>query len=218
MTQDLNPMGFSFRATYELELGTHVRVPLRLTTGSFEAEGEVVRVTAKSSEFGTVFVHGVQFAELPIETRDAIELHCTHHAVPLWRTRYRQSVPIFAHAFERLSEMRFGKRRKIQLPVLVKLCDADESHCQLGMGLLEEMSDSGARLILENPIEPGARVTYDVPGTEFTGTGTVVFNRAFESPANVRFAVGVQRDRSDEIRLARPSTWRWPFAARVSSA
>jgi len=201
---------------YRLEPGTRLRIPLRLSTGSFTAEGEVVRVTATRKRFGEMFVHGIQFANMPLATRDAIEMHCTQHSVPFWRTRYRQSVPLFAHAFERLADLRLGRRRSVQLPVLVRLCALDNTHCELGLGLLEEMSDSGARLILENPIEPGSKITYDVPGTEINGTGIVVFNRAFESPANVRFAVGVQRDRAPS-RFAWPKSWRWPATDRETT-
>ena len=192
-TQDLNTLGASFRATSRLEEGARVRIPLRLSTGEFDVHGEVVRVTERQSGAEHYYTHGVQFVDLPIQARDAIELHCAHHSVPLWRSRYRQSIPFFTHAFERLSDIRSGRRRTVQLPAVVRLC-ADEQ-CELGMGMLEELSDAGARLVLENPVEPGTRITYDVPGTEINGKGTVVFNRAFESPTNVRFSVGVQRDR-----------------------
>ena len=218
MTQELNASGLSVRGMFTLEKDARVEVPLRLTTGDFVVRGEVKRVTERKTQYGRVFEYGIQFEGMSLEDRDAIELHCTQHSVPFWRTRYRQSVPVFAHAFERLSEMRFGKRRIVQLPAIVRLCPPNEAHCDLGIGLLEEVSDSGARLMLENPVEPGSKIMYDVPGTDLTGTGTVVFNRAFESPANVRFAVGVQRDRSTSPKLFWPTSWRWPFAARVTSA
>jgi cellulose synthase (UDP-forming) len=195
-TQDLNTLGTSFRSTSSVENGARVRIPLRLSTGEFRVDGEVVRVTERRRGAEHFFTHGVQFVDLPIETRDAIELHCAHHSVPLWRSRYRQSMPFFAHAFERLSDIRAGRRRTVQLPAIVRLCADDQ--CELGMGMLEELSDAGARLVLESPVEPGTRITYDVPGTGINGKGTVVFNRAFESPTNVRFAVGVQRDRDVE--------------------
>lgn len=214
ITRDLNTAGMSFRSARPVAEGSIVEVPLRLTTGSFLARGSVKRVTARAMHYGQLYDHGVEFQDLDVDVRDAIEVHCTQHAVPFWRMRYRQSVPVFAHAFQRLSDLRFGRRRPVQLPALVCLCAPDGSTCELGMGLLEEVSDSGARLMLENPIEPGSRVTYDVPGTELTGSGTVVFNRAFESPTNVRFAVGVQRDRSAS-RLSRVTSWAWRAYGRA---
>ena len=215
-TQDLNTLGLSFRATARVEPGTRVRVPLRLSAGELVAEGEVVRIGGRQTRVGPVFVHGVQFSNMPIESRDAIELHCAHHAVPEWRSRYRQSMPFFAHALERLSDVRLGRRRAVQLPAMIKLCAPDETHCDLGMGMLEEMSDSGARLILENPVEPGSRIIYEVPGTGISGAGTVIFNRAFESPASVRFAVGVRRD-GNPARSHWASLVRWASAPRAAA-
>ncbi|MEX2153246.1 MAG: glycosyltransferase [Gemmatimonadaceae bacterium] len=211
MTEDLNPTGLSFRSVYRVAPGTRVRIPLRLASGSFTAEGEIVHVTRRKSRHGETFIHGVQFRDLPNATRNAIEVHCTHHSVPFWRTRYRQSVPVFAHAFERLADLRFGRRRSVKLPVIVRVCNADGTHCEPELGMLEEVSDAGARLILESPIAPGSKVTYDVPGTDVAGRGTVVFNRTFESPTDVRFAVGVKCDR--DVKSTWPSSWRRLFAA-----
>ena len=80
-----------------------------------------------------------------------------------------------------------------------------------GIALLEEVSSAGARLIMENPLEPGTPVRYEVPGTSLSGRGRVVFSRAFESPMNVRFAVGVSLDRSPTQATAidRMLRWRW---------
>jgi hypothetical protein len=80
-----------------------------------------------------------------------------------------------------------------------------------GVALLDDVSPQGARLIMENPLEPGTPVRYDVPGTSLSGRGTVVFSRAFESPMNVRFAVGVSLDRSptQATAIERVLRWRW---------
>jgi hypothetical protein len=194
-----------------------VRLPLRFATGDVMAEGDVVRVATRQNRAGTVFVHGVQFTGMPVEARDAIELHCAHHSVPSWRARYRQSMPVFAHAFERLSDLRIGQRRRVQLPALVAAVAADGTDADVGLGMIEEMSDAGARLVLGAPVEPGTRVSYSVPGTDIAGSGTVVFNRAFESLTNLRFAVGVRREREpSEPMWKRP--WAWAFHRGVSGA
>jgi hypothetical protein len=189
-----------------------VRIPLRLGSRDVTADGEVVRVRESRASFGSVFEHGVRFASLPRDAHDALELHCAHDAVPTWHARYRQSMPLLAQAFERFANLRTFRRRSVQLPVVVRVCPAEGPPCELGIGMLEEMSAAGARLILANPIEPGSRVTYDVPGTDIDGAGTVVFNRAFESPGNVRFAVGIRGDRAvarrawaSSFRRSRPS-------------
>ncbi len=216
-TQDLNAFGLAFRASQALEPGTRVRVPLRLAGVEHQAEGEVVRVRPSRTTYGTVYEHGVRFGEMPLETRDALELHCAHESVPSWHSRYRLSMPLVAQALERLANLRTARRRSVLLPAIVRICEPEADRCELGLGMIEEMSGSGARLILERPIEPGSRVSYDVPGTGIAGTGIVVFNRVFESQAQVQFAVGVRGDRPSR----KPRQWarslRRPMAARVAS-
>ena len=80
----------------------------------------------------------------------------------------------------------------IALPALVSETTA-EGETSLGMGLLEEESRSGVRLILESPVEPGTIMRWDVPGTTISGRGTVVFSRALESPLRLSFVVGIHR-------------------------
>jgi hypothetical protein len=45
-------------------------------------------------------------------------------------------------------------------------------------------------------------VTFDVPGTSFSGKGRVVFNRVLESPMRARFVVGLGRQaRESRFRM-----------------
>lgn len=214
-TRDLNALGLGFHASARVEPGSRVRLPLRLSTGEISAEGRVVRVHERRTRFGSVFLHGVRFAGLSVESRDAIGLHCAHHAVPTWRARYRQSMPVFSHALERITNLRGLRRRAVQLPVTVRAWPRNASAGEMCLGMLEEMSDAGVRLVLEHPVQPGTRITYDVPGTSIRGEGTVVFNRAFESPASVRFAVGVRRDREVPAHSFVPF---WRSAAATSTS
>jgi cellulose synthase (UDP-forming) len=216
-TQDLNAFGLAFRASQAIEPGTRVQIPLRLAGKEHIADGEIVRVRESETAYGTVYEHGVRFAELPIGTRDALELHCAHQSVPSWHSRYRLSMPFVAQAIERLANLRTTRRRSVLLPAIVTICEPEAERCELGLGMLEEMSGSGARLILETPIEPGSRVSYHVPGTDIAGSGTVVFNRVFESLAHLRFAVGVRGD----LPSRKPRQWarslRRPVTAGVAS-
>jgi cellulose synthase (UDP-forming) len=216
-TQDLNALGISFRAPTSVDVGTHVRIPLQLGACELIAEGEVVRVRESRMSYGSIFVHGVRFSALSRAARDALELHCAHNAVPSWHARYRQSMPVLSHAVETLANLRGSRRRSVQLPVTVRVCPSEGPPCELGVGMLEEMSAVGVRLILANPIEPGSRVSYEVPGTDITGEGTVVFNRAFESPGNVRFAVGVRGDLAKAHRRAWASSFRRSRPSEVVS-
>jgi cellulose synthase (UDP-forming) len=212
MTQDLNPTGLAFRAVYRHEPGTKLDIELPLASQTLRVRGTVARVNTIRTTYGRVFEHGIRFDELPLATRDTIELHCTQHSVPLWRTRYRQSQPVFEHVAGWLKDRRAAKRKLVQLPAIVRVRPkGSRALVDTGIAILEDSSSHGARLIMENSLEPGTPIRYDVPGTSLGGRGTVVFSRAFESPMNVRFTVGVALDRSPTPATAidRVLRWRW---------
>jgi hypothetical protein len=212
MTQDINPAGLAFRAVYRHEPGTKLDIELPLASQRLRVRGTVVSVQSQKTAYGRIFRHGVRFDDLPLATRDVIELHCTQHSVPLWRTRYRQSIPVFEHVAGWLNDQRASKRQLVQLPAIVRVRPkGTRTMVDTGIALLEDVGAHGARLVMENPLEPGTPVRYDVPGTSLTGRGTVVFSRPFESPMNVRFAVGVSLDRSPTSATAidRVLRWRW---------
>lgn len=134
------------------------------------------------------------------------------HSVPVWRTRYRQSMPVFEHVAGWLNDQRAAKRRLVQLPAIVRVRPKGANALvDTGVALLENVSSHGAQLIMEKPLEDGTPLRFDVPGTALSGRGRVVFSRAFESPMNVRFAVGVALDRSPVPATAidRVLRWRW---------
>jgi hypothetical protein len=218
MTHDLNPLGLSFRAVFRHEPGTKLDVELPLASETLRLRGTVVRANSLKTRYGRVFEHGLRFDELPLATRDLIELHCTHHSVPLWRTRYRQSIPVFEHVASWFNDQRGSKRRLVQLPAIVRVRPKGaKAMVDTGIALLEDASTQGARLIMENPLEPGTPLRFDVPGTSLAGRGTVVFSRAFESPMNVRFVVGVSLDQSPTPASAidRVLRWRWRTATHA---
>jgi hypothetical protein len=212
MMRNLNPTGLAFRAVYRHEPGTKLELEVPLASQTLRLRGTVVRANSIKTRYGRVFEHGIRFDDLPLATRDVIELHCTQHSVPLWRTRYRQSIPVFEHVAAWLQDQRAGKRRLVQLPAIVRVRPkGSRTLVDTGIALLEDVSHRGARLIMENPLEPGTPLRFDVPGTSLTGRGTVIFSRAFESPMNVRFAVGVSLDRSPTpaTGIDRVLRWRW---------
>ena len=170
------------------------------------ARGLVTHRTAKLTKYGTVYMHGVVFQDMPLATRDAIELHSAHHAIPHLRQQFRQSLDVVENAVQRFTNPREGRRRVVALPALVSATLGD-GETELGMGLLEEESRGGVRLILENPIEPGTVMRWDVPGTTISGRGTVIFSRAMESPLRVSFVVGVQRLEEPTNRFAAWRRW-----------
>ncbi|HEX6588711.1 MAG TPA: PilZ domain-containing protein, partial [Longimicrobiales bacterium] len=192
LTNDLNPTGLSFRSAAQLEPGTMVEMELPLSTRSVHVRGEVVHVEEDPTRYGRLHLHGMRFDELTVQDRDAIEMHCTHHALPMYRQRYHQAIDWFTRANSRMNDSRGARRHPVQLPARIALTDPDdEGTTEIG-GLLEELSVEGARLLLERPLAPGTRLRFEVPGTELAGDGVVVFARALDTPMSVRFTVGVK--------------------------
>lgn len=203
LTQDLNPSGLAFRASFALPKGAMIRIALPLAQGTYDVSGRVMHIEKSYTGSNPVYTHGVQFDDLPVETRDAIELHCTHHSVPMWRMKYRQSLNLFNKAVELVANIRGEKRFFVQLPARVVIEGEDDEPPTEGLALLEDVSARGARLLMEVPVPPNRVIHFDVPGTNFSGTGRVVFNRTLESPMKVRFVVGVGR----QARESRFKVW-----------
>ncbi len=216
-TEDINSSGLSFRCTCEFAEGTRLEIPLQLASGTLLTHGVVTHKTPTQTPYGTVYQHGVLFEEMPLAMRDAIELHSAHHAIPLSRQRFRQSVPVLQNAVERFVNPREGRRRTIALPALVA-ATIENGELDLGVGLLEEESPGGVRLILENPIEPGTVMRWEVPGTTIAGQGTVVFSRSLESPLRASFEVGVQRLQEKSDRFSRLRQWVTPAKAQTAAS
>lgn len=194
LTRDLNPQGLAFRSTTRMEPGQQLEVSLPLSTGTLTVDGLVVHADTESTLHGDVHIHGVKFNEMSIEDRDAIELHCTQHSVPTWRLRYRQSLGVVARATEVIRNARVSPRRLVQLPARLHITLADGTQYDEA-GLLEEISSSGARLLLESSVEDNSRIHFEVPGTDLQGHGKVVFTRILESPMSVRYTVGIALER-----------------------
>jgi hypothetical protein len=78
----------------------------------------------------------------------------------------------------------------VKLPARIWTGSNDNEVESVG-GLLEEVSPTGARLLLDDPIPPGSAIRFEVPGSTLKGEGTVVFSHAHESPECLRFSVGL---------------------------
>ena len=194
-SRDLNPQGLAFRSAVKLEQNAPVEIKLPLSTRDVHARGTIMHVSDNNTVHGTTFIHGVRFDNMSIDDRDAIELHCTQHSVPVWRKKHRQSIDLMSRAFEVMRNSRVSFRRAVELPAMVTIT-LDDGVQEERPALLEEISGSGAGLLMDNPLAPGTPVTLVVPGTDLRGTGEVVFSRAIESPMSVSFAIGVRLYRS----------------------
>ncbi|HUF66848.1 MAG TPA: glycosyltransferase [Gemmatimonadaceae bacterium] len=194
MTADLNPYGLRFRSTERLDTGVSVAIQLPLAGGKVWTAGEIRHVSIEKTRMGRVYSHGVAFGTMPIEVRDAIELHCTQHAVPMWRLRYRQSIDIVTRASEVMRNTRRERRRLVRLPahVDVELDGGAEKIRLPEMFIVEDLSPSGAQLIGNLPITPGTKVSFDVPGAAITEAGIIRHVRALKTPMAVLYAMGVE--------------------------
>ena len=193
MTADLNPTGLGFRATQRVEPGTKVTLELPIAPAPITVTGEVRHVQSEMSHLALVYMHGVEFGDMPIEVRDAIELHCTQHAMPAWRQKYRQSIDILTRAGEIVRNLRGQRRRLAGLPA--RLTVGDVRGTTTGrMMILEEMSEGGARVIGAEPISPGTPVTFEVPGASVRGAGVVRHVQMLPTLTNTLFSMGIQLD------------------------
>ncbi len=191
-TEDINSSGLSFRSTHRFPKDSLLEIPLQLSAGRITTFAIVTHVTEMKTRHGVIYQHGAIFQEMPMDTRDAIELHSAHHAIPQARQKFRQSMPLVQNAVERFINARVSRRHTVGLPVLIGT-PAAPGRVDLGMGLLEDESDGGARFILDSPIAPGTEVLWDVPGTTISGKGEVVFSRSVESSLRPSFVIGVKR-------------------------
>jgi cellulose synthase (UDP-forming) len=191
MTADLNPTGLGFRSTQRIEPATKVTLQLPLSSGVITVTGDVRYVQPEQSHFGAVFMHGVEFADMPVEVSDVIELHCTHHAMPAWREKYRQSIDIITRAGEVMRNLRGQKRRLAGLPARLSFGGPGTSPVPRMM-ILEEMSDNGARIVGAEPIQPGTQVSFEVPGASVRGSGVVRHVQMLPTLTTSLFSMGIE--------------------------
>ena len=219
LAQDLNPGGMSFRSTRPLEQGTDLRLTLQLSTATVNVKGKVLRCEVDDAESGTHRI-GVAFEGLPMNVRDQIELHCTQHAVPLEQSLYRfagAGIGVLEKPINWVLSTRQGRRKRVNLPARISVGGRVRGERRLEqVALLEEVSEGGARLMIDTPFPPGTPIEYHVPGTAIRGRGRVVFARALETPLGVSFAVGVARQ-SDSAGTGGGRVRPEPAAARVNA-
>jgi hypothetical protein len=203
MTADLNPAGLGFRATQRLEPGAQVTIDLPIGADLIPVSGQVRHVNAERSRLGTVYMHGVEFDEVPMEARDKIELYCTQHSMRMWRIKYRQSVDMLTLAREMLCNLRRQRRQLAGLPAKVQIESTDTLQPAPTRMILEEISESGARLVGDAPIAPGTAITFEVPGAAVSGGGIVRHVQTLRTSVALLYSIGV------ELRTVPVATRRW---------
>jgi cellulose synthase (UDP-forming) len=196
LAQDLNPQGMSFRSTTPLAEDTELRLTLQLSTASVQVKGRVLHCDALAGKLKTHRL-GVRFEDVPMNVRDQIELHCTQHSVPMEQSRYRLTSPgvgLLERPFAWVLNTRNERREAVNLPARITVGLPGEKRRRTEVGLVEEVSAGGARLVTDAPLAPGTAIRFAVPGTEIRGSGRVVFTRALETPLGISFTVGMAFD------------------------
>lgn len=219
LTENLNPSGIAFRISRELAAGTRVHLVLPLATGTVRVAGEVVHAEKLEGKDAGMFHAGVRFEGVPVDVRDAIELHCTQHAVPLHHSRYSETLQLLSRTTGWVRDARRERRRRVHLPARVAVGRGPGEGAPGGRrtALLDEVSAGGARLVMDEPVPPGTPIRFRVPGSEIRGRGRVVFSRAEETPIGVRFAIGVRRNQKSEREPQTGRNMRIPEALRRAS-
>ncbi|HEX7239305.1 MAG TPA: glycosyltransferase [Longimicrobiaceae bacterium] len=217
LSENLNPGGIGFRVNRPLDPGTRVRLVLPLVTGTFEVDGEVVHSQQIEDPSLPMFRCGVRFHDVPFAVRDAIELHCTQHAVPLEHSRYRSTLRLLARTTGWMRDSRSERRRPVRLPARVLTAGTREAPGGKRTAFLEEISEGGARLVMDEPVAPGTPIRFRVPGTSIRGRGHAVFSRATETPIGVRFAIGVARLTEVRLQPEPERKMRFPLVLRRAS-
>ncbi len=193
VSENLNVAGMALRTMQPLPTGSWVEVQLPLAPRSVDVKGRVVYQLRTATQHGDIYVHGVEFVNLPWPMRDTIELHCSQHAMPIGRQRYHAVASAIGSALRKVRDPRSQRRVAVDLPVQVEQIGANGS-AALGLALWEDVSAHGARIVLDQRVEPGAVLQLQIPDTDRAVRGTVVFVRPFESAVGVRFVIGLRRD------------------------
>lgn len=189
LTEDLNTHGLSFRSVTEFKEGTGLRMRLPLSTREITLDGTVMHVRREADQGVPAHIHGVEFKDVPLEIRDAIEIHIAHHAVPFKKLQYSPATSIVVGRGERRE-----KRRTVRLPTWVLLGGDTQKERRQNVAFLEELGEGGGSLIMNDPIPPDTPLVFEVPGTSIRGDGRTTFSHAMETPIGVRFVVGIRTD------------------------
>jgi cellulose synthase (UDP-forming) len=204
--ENLNPTGLAFRSAIRLEPGTRIRLRLPLPTAPIECDAEILRRSPSQLPSELNEHYGVRFIDLAREARDLIEQHCAQHAGPMRRQiTPRAGSGALQNSLRWLAERRRERRRSVRLPVEVEPVDpaADPRVKRVTqLGLLEEITDGGALIALDEPIAPGTTIFFRVPDTTICGLGQIVFVRASETRRGLRFFMGLRRLEASEAESA----------------
>ncbi len=190
ITENLNGKGLAFRSLAAVAVGTRVQLELPLVTGPVSVRGTVIHARQDAAPDGGLHRHGVRFDDMAPASRDAIDVHCTQHAVPGSRFRFVRSAGLFPERFRGSRDGRGDDRRSVLLPVEIH-CPA---HPMVGreLAVLESASRQGARLLLTFALQLDDPLTYRVPGRDQLVAGRVRHCTPIRTPLGNRYMIGLR--------------------------
>jgi cytoskeletal protein CcmA (bactofilin family) len=158
---------------------------LPLKPRAVTASGIVVRRHESITPYGKAHVYGVLFGDLDRAARDAIDMHCAQHAVPLEGQRYRPGVVSFARRY-----VLNRSRERGAIPARVVVSDGGHMR-DLGVVLVEATGRRDVRLTVESPIVETSIVELHTAGSPTALTGRVGSVQALETSLGTRFLADV---------------------------
>jgi cellulose synthase (UDP-forming) len=191
LTENLSTRGLAFRSTEVVPVGSRLSFLLHLTTATVGVTGRVVHVRRDQAAGVSFYRHGVQLDEMAALAREAIAVHCAWHIAPLSAQRWLETIEPLDEALLWVRDRRRDERRTVALPLNLVILDR---HGQLSedVGVLEDTSRSGARIIVEQQIDPGSIIRFEVPGGALHGAGTVAHATRLETPLGERCILGIR--------------------------
>jgi hypothetical protein len=88
-------------------------------------------------------------------------------------------------------DRRRGERNAVALPLQLVILDKNGELFD-EIGVLEDISRKGARIIAEHHVEPGSVIRFQVPGATIQGAGTVAHATTLETPLGERYILGIR--------------------------
>jgi hypothetical protein len=198
ITTELGAQSLRFLAYGEIETGELVRLRLPLTTGERSVDAEVEARTEVERSGVRMWEHSCRILCRDLETCTAIELHCLHHAVPGIQRRYRKRPDLFEDGRRFVRERRKTRRVVVRMPAQLRVLASGAAPIWQP-AVMEELDAHGAQLIMDDYVEPGTSVYFQIPGVDVQARGVVVRSDPVDTPLARRWVLGVACGEPDAV-------------------
>jgi cellulose synthase (UDP-forming) len=198
ITTELGAQSLRFLAYGEIETGELVRLRLPLTTGERSVDAEVEARTEVARSGVRMWEHTCRILCRDLETCTAIELHCLHHAVPGIQRRFRKRPDLFEDGRRFVRERRKTRRAVVRMPAQLRVLASGAAPVWQA-AVMEELDPNGAQLIMDDYVEPGTSVYFQIPGVDVQARGVVIRSDPVDTPLARRWVLGVACGEPDAV-------------------